>query len=649
MNYLKLTVPQNIQYLSQWRELLNHLPEKGNFILNKVRTGCGGTTLFLEADIPLILVSPRTQMLYSKAFQPQFSNVHLFRGPSDTSARPPQLQERLRDYINTSNVITPWGNKIRTSPKILVTVDSYKYVAEQLYFMGILDKFHVVVDEFQCLMSDAKFKGKTDLEFLCNLSGVKTVCYLSATPIPEAYIEQIPEFSNITDYIELKWMPELLEKANLDMRPYGKKENVKSICSGIIKNYKKNGWFAQKWINGQEVNAREVVFFINDVKTIVKIIEQNNLKPWEVNVLCSLFNKSVPLLKKLGVSIGRLCVDRDRPVNPTYTFVTRAAFEGVDFYSASAFTYIFSDGVLDWNKHDLITDVPQIMGRQRLATNPFWKDAVLYYRPNSFADTAAVEARIRQKESETEKWIQKYNTCDDQTRLMLKSGVVNRDDKKRYDTDYVEFIDDINGGFQVKKNELVMFTEIRDLELSRYVFNNPLMIVKTVTDAPNINVISQLNYATLTNDPIIDNFNRTFFSCNNFPDKMKLYMEVREQRPGFTQHLYENSAIEIKYHQFYDILGKDTIIKLGYREKDLRNELNAINMYAIIKEKCSQVFLKNHNYRLSEIKETMQKIYNEVGIKAKAKAGDLNQYMNVHKVQLKTPGLEKRELYLRIL
>ena len=87
------------------------------------------------------------------------------------------------------------------------------------------------------------------------------------------------------------------------------------------------------------------------------------MDPKDVNVLCSASNKRIPELTKMGVHIGELATDKSAPTNRPFTFCTRASFSGVDFYSNSAMTYIFSDGVLDWHTHDVIIDVPQILGR----------------------------------------------------------------------------------------------------------------------------------------------------------------------------------------------------------------------------------------------------------------------------------------------
>ncbi len=579
----------NTGHLSQWSDLLNILPQQGKYILNKVNTGCGGTTLFLECDRPTILVSPRSNVLYSKSAQ--FPNAHLFRRKTDTSTPVSILKERLRDYINGcyASYQAYWGIVTPVIPNILVTIDSYPYVAEQLEFMKCLGNFTVMVDEFQCLMSDSKFKGKMDLELLHNLRGVMNVCYMSATPIDENYIASFPDFSDVLSYYKLIWDPSVLENPNLDMRPYGPKQSSKSICRSIISAYRKNGYFAQKMINGTLVNSTEVVFFLNDVRTTVQIIEENNLQPNEVNVLCSPSNKYVKDLRRLGVHIGELATDPYNPINRTFTFAIRASFEGVDFYSSNAFTYIFSDGVLDWNRNDLIIDVPQILGRQRL-NQPFRKDAVLYYRPSSKASSVTAMTRIKEKEEATRRWIEKFNAADDETKLMLKDGIDKRSDQSRYADDYMEFMDDMNGCFVLKENYLVKSTEIRDWQLSTYVYNNPLSIIKTVVDQTNINVTNNHGFNTLSGDSALDNFKHDFFQSSTFPEQMRIYTEMRENHPQYTDILYSNPFIDYRFHKYYNMLGGDRIRSLRFREKDISDATSNIMMEMLVKEECKIKF-----------------------------------------------------------
>lgn len=645
MQYQEINVPVQYRYLSQWQDLLNILPQQGKYILNKVNTGCGGTTLFLQSPYPTILVSPRSNVLYSKAAQ--FPNAHLFRKKTDTSTSPSALKERLRDYINYCMAGTsPWNTE-PTIPKILVTIDSYPYVAEQLAFMGILDRFTILVDEFQCLMSDSKFKGRVELEFLHNLRGVNSVCYMSATPIDESYLNLFPDFADVVGYYKLIWDSSVLETPNLDMRPYKPKQSSKGICKRIIQDFRNNGHFAQKVINGSLVNSTEVVIFLNDVRTIVQIIEENKLHPDEVNVLCSPSNKNVKDLKRLGVHIGELSIDPCNPVNRTFTFATRASFEGVDFYSNSAFTYIFCDGLLDWNKNDLIIDVPQILGRQRL-DQAFRKDAILYYRANGRTDSEAIIDKIKKKEEATQRWIDIFNVSDEKTKLMLKDGIMKRSDKTRYQDDYVEFVDDMQGGFVLRENYLVKSTELRDWQLSNYVYNNPINIIKTVGQT-GINVTSNHGYTTMTGVAALDKFKQDFFKATTYPEKMRIYTEMREQYSEHTDDLYLSPFIDYRFHQAYDMLGGNKLRALRFREKDIVEAVSSVMLHQRVCEECRIVFAVGSHYQMAEVKVMLQEIYNRAGINATAKANDLPRFMpSAVKRQLTNPADGKRIHYFEI-
>jgi hypothetical protein len=497
-------------------------------------------------------------------------------------------------------------------------------------------------------MSDSKFKGRVELEFLHNLRGVNSVCYMSATPIVEDYLNYFPDFADVAGYYKLVWHPSVLETPNLDMRPYKPKQSSKGICRGIIRNFRNNGYFAQKIINGAVVNSTEVVIFLNDVRTIVQIIEENQLQPDEVNVLCSPSNKHVKDLKRLGVHIGELSTDSCNPVNRTFTFATRASFEGVDFYSNSAFTYIFCDGVLEWNKNDLIIDVPQILGRQRL-DQPFRKDAILYYRANSRTNSAAIIDRIKAKEEATRLWIDKFYASDDQTKLMLKDGIMKRSKETRYQDDYVEFVDDMQGGFVLRENYLVKSTELRDWQLSNYVYNKPMNIIKTVVGQTGINATSCHGYTTITGVAALDKFKQEFFKATTFPEKMRIYADMRELYPEHTNDLYQNAFIDYHFHQAYDMLGGNKLRALRFREKDIVEAVSSVMLHQIVIEECKIVFAVGNYYQMADVKVMLQEIYNKAGINATAKANDLPQFMpSAVKRQLTNPANGKRVHYYEI-
>ena len=101
----------------------------------------------------------------------------------------------------------------------------------------------------------------------------------------------------------------------------------------VVSDFKRDGYFAKKIHQGQEVYSTELVVFVNEVKTIYNIINSCNLKPDEVTILISSSSKYVDVFKKGGYHVEGQIADKNNPANTTYTFCSKASFEGRDFYS----------------------------------------------------------------------------------------------------------------------------------------------------------------------------------------------------------------------------------------------------------------------------------------------------------------------------
>lgn len=84
MNKLQpIQIPEGVFYLGNYPELLNLLPSQ-TFIFNKVMTGCGATTMFLDDAIPTVLCSPRKELIHCKANSNRYmGKVHLFGSTSE--------------------------------------------------------------------------------------------------------------------------------------------------------------------------------------------------------------------------------------------------------------------------------------------------------------------------------------------------------------------------------------------------------------------------------------------------------------------------------------------------------------------------------------------------------------------------------------
>ena len=440
-NMIPRQMPEGCRYMSEDQTLLPYLQQFNKFILNKTVTGCGGTSLFLNSSIDVVIISPRLQALKDK--HEQHPDTFLFHSPYTNNGRRAEDIKRLMSELNS--YIKTHGNTpfiVCNPAKILLTLDSCDKVINVLKDNRAIDSFLFVVDEFQCLMGDATFKGTTDMNFLIRLdSEAKNICYLSATPIQDMYLDFVPQFKGLP-YIKLEWDQAVLEEPNVMEIQMKKDESAEKICGRIIRDFRKNGYFERKIVNGNIVEAKTACFYLNEVKSIRSIIEKNGLRPDEVTILCS-ESRTSGLPK--GFKVGGLCTDKHNPVNKTFTFCTKASFEGVDFYYVDAMTYIFINAGKEWQMLDIMLDIPQILGRQRLDINPFRHDAVVYYKTKPDCMTKAeFEAQQKAIEYKSSQIITQYEMAAPEMKAILLEAFRDRAEDKKFVDDYVDVLQ-VNG------------------------------------------------------------------------------------------------------------------------------------------------------------------------------------------------------------
>ena len=224
MEKITINVPENIRYISEWKEF--RLPDEV-CIINKQITGCGFTEFCLSLDNPenVILVSPRKILLENKEeqhkgdvfyansgldqiidFEKDFTRTYTkaakeaYKDMSEDEATKRHMNNFIASIGNYYCLCNQQGNK--KPCKILVTYDSFRHVKAGLG--ECIKYFSVVVDEFQSIFVDAKFKSSTEIEFLNFLQDLPKVAFVSATPMMDKYLNMLDEFKNLP-YYELDW------------------------------------------------------------------------------------------------------------------------------------------------------------------------------------------------------------------------------------------------------------------------------------------------------------------------------------------------------------------------------------------------------------------------------------------------------------
>lgn len=634
MNMIQIDMPEKCRYMSDYDRLLKGiLPIDRKFILNKTITGCGGTSMFINSSLPVVIISPRIQVLKEK--HKQHPDTFLFHIPL-CNDRAEAIREKMQDlgvYLDCHLGNLPFGQLSRP-PRILVTLDSSDKVLSVLKSRGMTDTFLFVVDEFQCLMGDATFKGSTDMNFLVYLDWeARRICYLSATPIPDIFLDNIPQFVGIP-YYKLEWDPEVIEEPTLKEVRMKSGESAEKLCARLIQRYRENGYFERKVLQGNVVYSREACIFLNEVRSIRNIIGQNNLKPDEVTILCS-ESKASELPK--GFVAGGLCADRNNPVNKTFTFCTKASFEGVDFYSTNASTYIFINAGKEWQTLDIMLDIPQILGRQRLDMNPFRYDVTIYYKT---MPERVTKEEFERKQSEMERKSQMildtYNNAPDNAREMFIELYRDKATDRRFVDDYIDLIRE-NGHTTIGFNYLVMVARWNRWHQRNYYYNNSCRLLTSIQDAVRM----------CQKPEELKQFESWYY---NAPQKDRLagYARFRKQYPQYDSLVLQNPFIKMEFHHWYDTLGYEELSKLGFQETDMERAYNTVCAQETIRDACRRTFKAGVSYSRQEVKGMLQKIYDSIGLTGKtAKAKELAQYLPVIERQ-RTNEKGKRGYFIEI-
>ena len=473
-----------------------------------------------------------------------------------------------------------------------------------------------------------------DMNFLVYLDReARRICYLSATPIPDIFLDNIPQFAGIP-YYKLEWDPEVIEEPTLKEVRMKSGESAEKLCARLIQRYRENGYFERKVLQGNVVYSREACIFLNEVRSIRNIIGQNNLKPDEVTILCS-ESKASELPK--GFVAGGLCADRNNPVNKTFTFCTKASFEGVDFYSTNASTYIFINAGKEWQTLDIMLDIPQILGRQRLDMNPFRYDATIYYKT---MPERVTKEEFERKQSEMERKSQMildtYNNAPDNAREMFIELYRDKATDRRFVDDYIDLIRE-NGHTTIGFNYLVMVARWNRWHQRNYYYNNSCRLLTSIQDAVRM----------CQKPEELKQFESWYY---NAPQKDRLagYARFRKQYPQYDSLVLQNPFIKMEFHHWYDTLGYEELSKLGFQETDMERAYNTVCAQETIRDACRRTFKAGVSYSRQEVKGMLQKIYDSIGLTGKtAKAKELAQYLPVIERQ-RTNEKGKRGYFIEI-
>lgn len=656
-----IVVPARYRYISEIPDFkLNDFPH----ILNKQIPGCGFTEYCITNNENVILCSPRKILLQNKFEQHKgevFLVVNEFEQDPKTDKDLVKLEKKSdpdkdkddigkekqdleaaknKFFFDLTKKLTGYINccLYEGRPiKILVTYDSYRLVKEIVNHNYSEVDFRVIIDEFQSIFTDSKFKSDTELQFVSNLQGVQKVCYVSATPMIDKYLDMLDEFKDLP-YYDLDWSSQDNSRVK---RPILYVKTLKAVFTEvkpIIEKYV-NGNFDHRFVKDQNgkvkrVESKEAVFYVNSVNNITSIIKRAKLTPDQVNILVANTKDNIKKIQKRlgkGFDTGRVPL-RDEP-RKMFTFCTRTVYLGADFYSDNAQSFVVSDANIDTLAVDISLDLPQILGRQRLRENPWKDEATLFFRTVTSGNKKP-EDEFNEKMDNKMKYSEGLLSAFDEVSAKNQTYLADKyqDSAKllNYKKDYVAVNQVKNPDGSIKLvpiiNNLVRVAEMRAYEMQQVDYADRFAV---------FNELGKLN-DTDVDDEVFNKFFEEFDKQKNRRNKLKLLCES-SNLPGFLTIV--DNVPNKRFKEYINTLGVDGCKSLGYDIGLIDKKLSVLSFSEDkLRGAIYNTFEVGKAYSKSSIKSTLTDLYKSIGYKATAKASDLSVYFELKRTSVSKGG-----------
>ena len=632
MKKIKQVVPsgRDIKYISEWSE---YKVPKGHVIVDKGVTGCGYTEYTLTNNLPVVLCSPRKLLLENKSEQHQ-SDLNILY---------------LKNEIKDINDIALLRNKIRNHIflcdeenlpiKFLVTYDSSHYIIDILKELGLLKEFYFIIDEFQSIFLDAFFKSEVEFDFVEYLQECPNVLYLSATPMLDKYLEKVDTFRDLPFY-QIDWSETGVVENIIIQRKFS--TALTTDCIKIVNQYLSGKYPSTFTSDNKIVFSTEAVFYFNSISDIIRVINKTGLTENQVNIICANDKENQDKLSKIGHSIGKIPL-KGEP-NKMFTFCTKTAYIGSDFYSDCASSYVFADPNIKSLALDISLDLPQIVGRQRNRENPFKNNIIIFYRTIRKTEMESYDLFLEkqnQRKDATQKLLDFYEkgTLGEQKEYIQK---LKADIKlSKYENDFVS-ISKKTG--KPVYNSFIEISQERGWEVSQKDYQDKISVTKSLESlTSNIS-----EYQSDLEKEIQDFLDNKFYSTGIFKYKMKMYCEFMDKHNG-NKEVSDMIYFKIKdpkYRKYYNFYGTKGCSAVNFEEKKLLlgmiDESKESELSSVIYKK----FKVGDRVIPGEVKIILQDIYRDLGIISKAKATDLGKYFKLARTKITLPDKKTKEGYL---
>lgn len=553
-----------------------------NCIFNKVITGCGGTTVALSNNECYIIAVP-TQELIKNKIKRDDAGVGIYTLPNGEKRdifglfgySSYMMKKDLREYIET-----------HTIKKIMCTYDKLEML---LHFIEPKE-YRLLVDEYHTLLKAYSFREKAINRVFNTFRMYKSFCFMSATPIMPDFK---PAILDDVEEIMAEW--DNVEKITVNLQ-YSNKPFL--TAANIIKRYQTDGFIE---VNGNK--SYEAFFFINSVNEICKILKHCNLTNGNARIICADTEDNRKKLQGFKISTSN-------SENKQFTFITCKSFEGVDYFSDSAISFVVSSASAEHTKLAIDTDIPQIVGRIRSKNNPFRNKIVhIYNKTNKDIDLITTFEEmtdiINRTEEGAKQQIEKYNKATTRAEKIAIKRLIN--------SDLV-----LESGDDIYYNDAILKLDLYNFKVNHIIYKSGIS-VRTEYQEHGIQT--------------------TAITCNKEEGEMKTENKTKAIpfKEAYLKALACEDLVQRDHYMKIDLV-KEAIEQLTPEEvraaryikkavKELLISKNSkLNQFTKAIKMIKQEMPYNEFVPVAKVKAILANIYKILGIEKKAKATDITAF-----------------------
>lgn len=580
------------KYIGEIKELGGRLPSG---ILNKSCTNVGGTTIALTNEEPYIVAVPTKNLVANKV-----RSTPYICG----------IDGNIQDKGNVIATYLRAVQKTEIVPKFIVTYDSLPVLLKELG--DLASGYSLLCDEYHSLFTSINFRTSAILGVYKSAAKCKRVTYMSASPIEEDFL---PKELNELPKTTIKWRNQVQYKIDSVKSYHPVKTAINLVNQVLAGTYT----FESKPV-------KELFIFINSVNSIRQIIKTCKLT--EDNAKVVVADTEVNKIKLQGIPIS--VPSNIRAENKTIQFFTSTAFAGIDLESDAGLIVIVSDQTNKQTLLDVKTHIYQILGRLRNADNPFYRNAIHIYQPQSTVkrntltkewEPIDIDALYKEELEAIDKAAydnKAFLAMDNHLSESLKAARGVMYSRVLMYADSFIFYD--------KKSNTLEYLETKE-KYARWVakvvwhtYKNGFNLVSAYRDAG-------IESSSTSYDKQAKEIDILTISTVNFKFLCEKYIELRES----SDHIgAERLAVQYPLiKEAYEQLGSATIRTLKHSKQKLSNALlmQSEEFKIFMDSELRNKFEIGKSYTAKDVKTKLQQIYSLVPIDAAVKATDLVKWV----------------------